>query len=558
MRPVLFMALLLAARLEAQPGGAAGLVVDQSGKPLPGVHVHLLALDFSSNGGGIDVAYGATSDTAGKFSAEGLKPGVYLVMAERAGFIQAPAASSSVGFATLALKPGQHLADYKIKMTARALIAGRVVDEYGDPVQGASVQVEPVPPDKPEVSMFGPPGATTDDRGEFRLIAAPGKYYLAAKLGGELGMTPADIRTDGTSGAPYGATYYPSARNTNAASVVEVGAGQDVAGIEIRLAREGASAPSRGFTVSGMVTGAPDNHVVNVMLSFGEEAGQLFNSRTIVAAADGKFSFPGLQPGYYRAMAFLSSGSTALQSRAVEFQLSADDRNDLQLTLRPGEDLTGTLELVGDAPAGAPDKRTVRLEAADGFNPMGQRGSPAAEVGKDGMFTLNSVMPGKFRPVVEPMPENGYVKEIALDGKAVPDNVLDLSQGAGGARLKITVSRAGGQISGRVLDKDGEPALGLIMVVFATDPKHMQENDANRVSDGKYSFKAIRPGKYRLFAIDVLELMQAALADVDDNEKMMERFFDAAEEVEIKEGTRISKDIPVWTKAPEKKEAHAP
>jgi protocatechuate 3,4-dioxygenase beta subunit len=554
--------MLLAAPLEGQPGGAAGVVVDQAGKPVPGVHVHLMAVDFRSNGGGIDVAYGATSDTAGKFSAEGLKPGIYIVMAERAGFIQAPAASSSAGFATLALKPGQHLTDYKISMTARALIAGRVVDEYGDPVQQVSVEVEPVPPDKPEVSFFGPSGASTDDRGEFRLITAPGRYYVAATFARRAGrptMTPAEIRTDGTSGAPFATTYYPSAANTNAASVVQVGAGQDVAGVEIRLVREGVSGPARGLTVSGMVTGAPDDRRgTNVMLSFGEEAGQLFNSRTMVTAADGKFSFPGLQPGYYRAMAFLGSGSTALQSRAVEFQLAGDDPTDLQLSLAPGEDLTGRLELVGgDGPADAPEKRTVLLEAADGFHPMGQRGSPAAEVGKDGSFTLNNVMPGKFRPVVEPMPENGYVKEIALDGKAAPNNVLDLSQGAGGARLKITVSRAGGQISGRVLDKDGEPAMGMIMVIFASDPKHMDENDANRVSDGKYSFKAIRPGKYRLFALDILELAQASGADGDDD-KMMEQFFDAAEEIEIKEGDRISKDIPAWTKAPEKKEAHAP
>jgi hypothetical protein len=43
-----------------------------------------------------------------------------------------------------------------------------------------------------------------------------------------------------------------------------------------------------------------------------------------------------------------------------------------------------------------------------------------------------------------------------------------------------------------------------------------------------------------------------------EDDKMMQQFFDAAEEIEIKEGDRISKDIPAWTKAPEKKEAHAP
>ena len=116
-------------------------------------------------------------------------------------------------------------------MTARALIAGRVMDEYGDPVAGVSVQTEPVPPDRPHVNLFGSSNAATDDRGEFRLITAPGKYYLKANQEGRR----VEIRTDGTSGAPFTTTYYPSAANAGASSVVQVGAGQDVAGIEIQL-----------------------------------------------------------------------------------------------------------------------------------------------------------------------------------------------------------------------------------------------------------------------------------------------------------------------------------
>jgi hypothetical protein len=39
-----------------------------------------------------------------------------------------------------------------------------------------------------------------------------------------------------------------------------------------------------------------------------------------------------------------------------------------------------------------------------------------------------------------------------------------------------------------------------------------------------------------------------------DNEKMMQQLFDAGEEIEVKEGDRIAKDIVVLTKMPEKKE----
>ena len=555
MRPLLVIPLLLAGFLEAQPGGAAGTVVDQTGKPLAGVHVRLITGVFDSNGG-VNAVYGATSDAAGQFSAEGMKPGLYIVIAERAGFIQAASAASPIGIATLTLKPGQHLTDYKIVLTARSIIAGRVVDEYGDPVENVSVQTESAPADRPHVNVIVNSNATTDDRGEFRLITAPGKYYLKAVVFNQQ-AGPAEIRIDGTSSAPYTTTYYPGAATTGAASVVQVGAGQDVAGIDIRLMHAGATPATRAFTISGVVMGAPENAQAGVMLRSGENAGQMYGSHITTAASDGKFSFTGMPPGLYGAMAFFSDGKTSLSSRPVSFHLEGVDETGLQLSLEPGAVLTGTLVVVGDAPAGEPRPRTVRLEAVDMSNPMGQTEPHAAEVGQDGSFRIANILPGKFRPVVEPMPENSYLKEVALDGKAVSGRVLDLSQGVGGSQLKITVSRTGGQISGRVLGKDGEPALGLAIVFLTTDPKHPDDNTPARVMDGKYSFKALRPGKYRLCAIDVLEFAEV-FAGGGENDDTLQRLFDAAGEIEVKEGDRISKDIPAWTKMPEKKEANAP
>jgi protocatechuate 3,4-dioxygenase beta subunit len=144
------IALLLAGCALAQPAGTAGVVVDQNGKPLAGVHVRLITGDFNSNDG-VETVYGATSDAAGQFSMEGLKPGLYIVMAERTGYIE----QSSSPLPILALKPGQHLTDHKIVMAARAMIAGHVLDEFGDPVQGVDVHVEPVSPNQSQNFLFG-------------------------------------------------------------------------------------------------------------------------------------------------------------------------------------------------------------------------------------------------------------------------------------------------------------------------------------------------------------------------------------------------------------------
>jgi hypothetical protein len=426
---------------------------------------------------------------------------------------------------------------------------GHVLDEYGDPVQNVSVQVQPVNSNRMEGFIPGRTRVITDDRGEFRLITGPGKYYLRAFEVQQFGPA-AEIRTDGTPGAPFIPTFYPNAANSNSAGIVEVAAGQDLAGIDIHLLRTAASA-ARTFTVSGVVIGTPDNGRANVMLRSGESAGQYNNGRGITAGEDGKFSYPAMQPGYYSVSASYGSGNNLLQSHTFDFHLEAADETGIQLTLTPSEDLTGKLELVGDAPAGVAEKYKVRLEAVG--NQFGQGDPPAAEVHEDGSFQIGGVPPGRFKPVVDPMPDNGYLKEVTLAGKAVPDRVLDFTQGVGASRLKITVSRNGGRISGKVLGEDGEPAIGLVAVLLGTDAKHLNEDNPPMVRDGKFSLKAVRPGKYRIVAIDIGEMAPLFAGDGDD-EKMMQQLFDAGEEIEVKEGDRITKDLPVLTKMPEKKE----
>jgi hypothetical protein len=108
----LFAALLLqvAGCLQAQQGSVAGTVVDQTGKPLAGVHIRLVAGEFAP-GGRVSAVYGVDSDDAGHFSASDLKAGVYTLFAERAGYVQ----QETKGAPLLAVKLGQPT-DYRLVM----------------------------------------------------------------------------------------------------------------------------------------------------------------------------------------------------------------------------------------------------------------------------------------------------------------------------------------------------------------------------------------------------------------------------------------------------------
>src|ERR1022692_1154927 len=119
MKPAL-LGFLFCATLAAQPASMEGTVVNQAtGQPLAGVHVRLVTGDFTDSGAD-QIVYGAISDRAGHFSVANMKPGIYLVAPAGAGLGAVPPANPATPVAFVPLKPGQHLAGYKLEMTPSA------------------------------------------------------------------------------------------------------------------------------------------------------------------------------------------------------------------------------------------------------------------------------------------------------------------------------------------------------------------------------------------------------------------------------------------------------
>ena len=111
-----------------------------------------------------------------------------------------------------------------------------------------------------------------------------------------------------------------------------------------------------------------------------------------------------------------------------------------------------------------------------------------------------------------------------------------------------------------MLDSDGKPVVSpLVMIFLVDDPKQLKQpdgDDLNRAIDGKYTLQAIRPGKYRLFAVDTLALFSSAGDTDHDDDEALKTLFNSAEEIEIKPGDRIVKDLKAIDKIPAKEPAH--
>jgi hypothetical protein len=249
-RAILFA--LFPAAIFAQQASFEGIVVDKlAHEPLSGVHLMLITGVM----GGVTGSYGALSDREGHFSFGSLRPGTYLMLCERSGYLHTQ--PKDAGIPNISLKPGQQLKDFKLEMIPRAIVSGRVVDENGDPVQGVNVEAVAVPPESMSLSMMlgADRERATDDRGEFRLTVVPGKYYVKAtdrgNLGNQFGTSP-ERRNDGSVAPPYSPTLYPSTAVMGRATQVEAIGGKDSAGLEIRLTRQ------QGLSITGIVTGIPE------------------------------------------------------------------------------------------------------------------------------------------------------------------------------------------------------------------------------------------------------------------------------------------------------------
>jgi protocatechuate 3,4-dioxygenase beta subunit len=525
----LILLLLSCLGLGAQTATFEGVAVNAlTGEPLAGVHLKLATGMF--DGGGVSEAYGAMSGRDGHFAISGLKPGFYLLLPERTGFVYSQKSTGALPFPSMTFKPGEHVTDFQLKMTPRAVIQGRVVDENGDPVQAAMVEAVPLDKDAPVAARINMMGAVqTDDRGEFRISGGPGKFRLKASPGGNnFVQHQPEIRADGSTEAVYGVTFYPSTATAERATPVEAVAGRDVTGIEIRLMRQ------RSLSISGTVSGIPQGGGASVTLRFGESADRLFNTRSTVAPPDGNFRLQAVPPAaFYQVSAAYNSGEQRLRSPTVDVHLDGDAA-EVHLTLQAGSELSGAIEIAGDPPGTPAGKRTVRLESAIPYGSF--EGPVSTQTADDGAFRLTGVFPGKYKVTVQPLPENGYVGSVALDGVPQP-TALDLSRG--GSRLKVVLGRNAGTISGTVVDKEGQPitnTLGVVLLV--QDPEH-PDFAKNEIMDsgGRYTFKSVAPGKYWLLAIDALN--SGDLRGEDDFKK----FIAKAEPIEVHEGERLTKNV---------------
>jgi hypothetical protein len=347
------LTLVLAAQLpDAAPSAiVAGRVVDATtGRPVPGVVVTPAGAAADPGPGGIAPARVLTNAN-GQFVLRGLSKGSLVLTATKGGYVNATYGQRRPGGSTqpIPVNADQRINDVEIRIWKFASIGGTIVDEAGDPVVGTRVQalMRTFVAGRRRAVPAG--GASTDDRGVYRIAGlTPGDYLLAVpstqtsvptevmesfftgtpvsearriELGRELGSIGAAIAPAGsqfamkaggqtlslptgtltpsvspTATMVYPTAYYPAAATVAQSAAIALRSGEERNGIDLQLR------PVRGVRVSGTLI-APDglsgSTAVRLVVAADDEASDPIDIAATITDAGGAFTFPAVPPGQY-------------------------------------------------------------------------------------------------------------------------------------------------------------------------------------------------------------------------------------------------------------------
>jgi carboxypeptidase family protein len=498
---VLLLAISAAGVIAAQTGEEydfrVRVVSKLTGAPIAGANV---VVDGMVGG----KVWGRT-DTGGSFAGKAPAAGQRFVTVTRRGYRM----NTGIALAkTVEIKPGA-VNSFEVEMLPLGVIAGRVVDQYGDPVVNAIVR-NLRHQSLPGVGEYhdGASAATTDDRGEYRLTDLdPGRYCVAVEFDTE------DLRRRKPSRFRWmevgGYALYPGTMDINRAEEVEVppGATKRIDDLHLNV--------QRPVNVSGHVkppiaaeTFSLEYHRAGPHLGLSAFAGHGGEVKS-----DGSFAFSVL-PGTYALSA--SDRKSGKVSREVTIDVRDKDIAGVELSVDVAYEISG--RIIIDGP-----------ESID-FSKLNLIFGAPVKIAADGTFQAHA-QGDKAVYFLQGLPDDWYVKTVTVGGQPLTSRIFNLSPG--NTEVLVTLKARGAQVEAIRPAMGAAPAAVYVVMLPENGAIPDPESMLHSIPDpsGKLLVRGVPPGVYRVFAIDA-----TGLAFLFNPAILMEKYSKSAPAIQVAEG----------------------
>lgn len=501
-----------AAPVDPRATRVAGQITrSDNGEPIANATVRMLTVRGAVN-------RTARSQADGRFEFSGVPADSYVLTVTAAGYVSADGSIFRQEGAgrTIEVKDREQIDGVDLSLAPPGTIEGRVLDEFGDPAPGISIQVsQPVEVAGVARLMAGATTSSigpTDDRGWFRTGALPsGNYYVLALSGSLSGLTglfasgspSPDVGVDG--GVGFAPTFFPGTASLDAATPVRVRAGVDARDMTFALVA------ARMVAIAGTALDSTGQPAANARVMLVQTQGD--DVRTMVgtaatATANGAFRFPAVPEGTYVLQGFGTAltpektqlfGSLPVMAAATPTGAPLD----VTLTLRPRITARGAVSFDGDA-ARPRDPSSVSIYVRPTSFTSGPVGGNAlvGHINAAWSFEIPNLASTGVLGVIAP--PGWWLKNIRLDGRDITDTPYDF-QTADVNGLEIVLTSRVGAVAGTVMDA-GRPAAHAIILIFSDDvarwefpsrPNPIARSD----QQGVFSLQGLLPGRYLAVAL---------------------------------------------------------
>jgi protocatechuate 3,4-dioxygenase beta subunit len=492
------------------------VVAADTGLPIRQANVNLMSTQDGTGGptaGGPTTTRRSTrTDDQGSFEFKELPAGAYRVFASTGQYsVQylnlgygAKRSSGDPGV-PIKLTSGQTFDKATIALPRGAVIAGRVIDDGGEPL--ARVQV---------YGLWFAPGSTrgernsggvqTDDLGQFRLYGLEaGEYAVVAEARMGTFVAPNTAFSESEEDrSGFLTTYYPGTPDESSAQRVRTRAGSEMPGIEIRMTK------GRLYRISGVVLDSQGNPIARANGQLGRRttsSGMMNNGFT--TDDQGRFQMQNLSPGNYRVnvrqrqQRLGPSGPEGDpgEMASVPLTIGAADVENLTIVTAPGVTLTGHVEFEQGPPSQPVTQMRVTAIPGEPDQPMFGP-PPGASVQRDLTFLIRGLSGEYLIRGGGGLPQNHYVKAVLVGGQDISDTPREFTAQD---HVTLLVSSRGATLGGTVTDAKGTPALDAGVLVFPDDKAGWRAN-STRVrrgspdANGQYRISPLHPGRYFIIA----------------------------------------------------------
>jgi 5-hydroxyisourate hydrolase-like protein (transthyretin family) len=381
-----------------------------------------------------------------------------------------------------------------LRLAPNAVLTGKVLDEFGEPVRHAQVQVYRETHFQGVSRILPGRAATTDDQGHYEVTPlAEGTFFVSAQASPWYAIHPA-MNAEGGTKAPsqvdssldvaYPITYYGDSTEADDATPIPVRRG-DRLEADIHLN----PVPALHLVIH-VPEGEKGGAVFPILQKPVFEGVQRLDQGNIQYIAPGLYEMTGVAPGRYTVRAPDSNGQ--MQKEAAEINLS--DSGELHVS------------------AGSPTskiKATVQIEGASSVPPeleIGLRNSKGKEettqVDSKGEANFSEVIDGKYDVVAFSSTQRYSVVRITSDTGSVSGHALNVLPDAS---FTIAVSLVAGSVTIEGFAKQsGKAAAGAMIVLVPKNPGANRDRFRRDQSDldGSFALPGVIPGSYTIIAIE--------------------------------------------------------